>query len=142
LNSISRRFGRNQEGGEFLAKITETEFLTGLTRVKAKTLSGIGSGSRVRSGPGLISRVRVAGLSRLAGLSSGKTKTSPRVYFSLIPQPRLGYLVKVGLVRLGRVRPLPLDLDRINFLFLKSFINSNHFDLNSNLNYERLLHIK
>jgi hypothetical protein len=27
-------------------------------------------------------------------------------------------------------------------MFLKSFINSNHFDPNSNLNYERLLHAK
>jgi hypothetical protein len=25
---------------------------------------------------------------------------------------------------------------------LKSFINSSHFDSNSNLNYERLLHVK
>jgi hypothetical protein len=32
----------------------ETEFLDGLTWVKAKTLSGIRSGSRVRSGPGRV----------------------------------------------------------------------------------------
>jgi hypothetical protein len=70
--------------------ITETEFLAGLTRVKAKTLPEIRSGSRVRSGLGRLSRVRVAGLSGLAGLSSGKEKTSPRAGFSLIPQPGLG----------------------------------------------------
>jgi hypothetical protein len=37
---------------------------------------------------------------------------------------------------------LPLNLDRVNFPFLKSFINLNHFDPNSNLKYERLLHAK
>jgi hypothetical protein len=37
---------------------------------------------------------------------------------------------------------LPLNPDRVNFLFLKYFINSNHFDPNSNPNYERLLHVK
>jgi hypothetical protein len=37
--------------------IMKTDFLAGLTRIKAKTLSGIGSGSQVRSGPS-----RVAGL--------------------------------------------------------------------------------
>jgi hypothetical protein len=76
--------------GEFgSVTITETEFLAGLTWVKAKTLSGIGSGSRVRSGPGRISRFRVAGLCGLAGLSTGKAKTSPRAGFRLIPQPGL-----------------------------------------------------
>jgi hypothetical protein len=40
------------------------------------------------------------------------------------------------------VRPLPLNPNRVYFLFLKYFINSNHFDLNLNLNYERLLPIK
>jgi hypothetical protein len=43
----------------------ETEFPAGLTRVKAKTLSKIGSGSRVRSGQG---QGRVTGL-RLFSLS-------------------------------------------------------------------------
>jgi hypothetical protein len=83
-----RKKSRRGGGGEFgLVTITETEFLAGLTRVKAKTLSGIGSGSRVRSGLSWISRVKVAGLS---GLTSGKAKTSPRAGFSIIPQPGLG----------------------------------------------------
>jgi hypothetical protein len=52
-SSISRRIGRNQEGGEFgSVTITETDFLPGLTRVKAKAISGIRSGSWVRSGLG------------------------------------------------------------------------------------------
>ncbi len=62
-------------------------FLVGLVRIKAKTLPEIRSGSRVRSGLGRLSRVRVAGLS---GLSLDKEKTSPRAGFSLIPQPGLG----------------------------------------------------
>jgi hypothetical protein len=81
------------EGGEFrLVTISETKSQAGLAWVKAKTLSGIGSGSRVRSGnrvkafslvqAGRLGRVRVARLSRL---SSGKAKTSPRASFSLIP---------------------------------------------------------
>jgi hypothetical protein len=95
----------------------ETEFPAGLTRVKAETLSGSGSGSRVRSGPGRVTELRqksypgVVGLAelgriisqvtglrrfsypgaiRLAGLSPGKAKTSPQAGFSLIPQPGLG----------------------------------------------------
>jgi hypothetical protein len=36
--------------------------------------------------------------------------------------------------------PLPVNMDMVNFPFLNSFINSNHFDPNSNLYYERLLH--
>jgi hypothetical protein len=35
-----------------------TEFSAGLTRVKAKTLSEIGSGSRVKSGPGRTTGLR------------------------------------------------------------------------------------
>jgi hypothetical protein len=80
--------------------ITETGFPAGLARVKAKTLSGsirvgrVMSGNRVKafslSGGGWVNRVRLAGLSGLAGLSSDKAKTSPRAGFSLIPQPRLG----------------------------------------------------
>jgi hypothetical protein len=62
---------------------------------------------------------RLAGSFGLAGLSSGKAKS----------------LSQAGLA-------LSLNPDRFNFLFLKSFINSNHFDSNSNLNYARLLHIK
>jgi hypothetical protein len=55
----------------------ETEFPTGLTRVKAKTLSGIGSGSRVRSGPGRVTGLRLfpysgaIGLARLAWVKLG-----------------------------------------------------------------------
>jgi hypothetical protein len=42
-NSISRGFGRNQEGGESgSVTITETRFAAGLAWVKAKTLSGSG----------------------------------------------------------------------------------------------------
>jgi hypothetical protein len=38
---MSRRFERNQEGGESrLVMITETDFSAGLARVKAKTISG------------------------------------------------------------------------------------------------------
>jgi hypothetical protein len=100
-----RRFGRNQEQGESgSVTITETEFPVGLARVKAKTLSGNGRVSQVRSGYGLgtrvkafslsrsgrVSRVRVARLSGLAGLSSDKAKTSPRAGFSLIPKPGAG----------------------------------------------------
>jgi hypothetical protein len=56
-----RRFERNQEGGEFgSVMITETGFLAGLARVKAKTLSGSGQVSRVRSG----NRVKAFSLSR------------------------------------------------------------------------------
>jgi hypothetical protein len=52
-NSISQRFGRNQEAGECgSVTITETEFSTGLARAKAKTLSGSSRVSRVRLGHG------------------------------------------------------------------------------------------
>jgi hypothetical protein len=49
----------------------KTEFLAGLAQAKAKTLSKIGSGSRVRSGPGRITGLRhfpYLGVVRLAGL--------------------------------------------------------------------------
>jgi hypothetical protein len=55
----------------------EIEFPAGLARVKAKTLSGSGQGSRVRSGPGRITGLRrfpypgaigLAGLGRVTGL--------------------------------------------------------------------------
>jgi hypothetical protein len=73
--------------------ISGTEFSAGFARVKAKTISRSGRVSRVRSGPG-----QLTGLSHfpfpeaigLAGLSSGKAKTSHRAGFSLIPQPGLG----------------------------------------------------
>jgi hypothetical protein len=38
--------------------IKETDFLAGLTWVRAKTLSGIGSGSWVRSCPGWVTGLR------------------------------------------------------------------------------------
>jgi hypothetical protein len=45
-NSNSASFGRFLEGDELcVCYDTETEFSTGLRWVKAKTLSGIGSGS-------------------------------------------------------------------------------------------------
>jgi hypothetical protein len=51
--------------------ITETEFLTGLARVKAKTLSGSDRVSWVRSGPGRVTGLRhfpYPGVIGLAGL--------------------------------------------------------------------------
>jgi hypothetical protein len=71
----------------------ETEFSTGLARVKAKTLSRSGPVSRVRSGYGSSNWVKafsLFGVIGLAGLSSGKVKTLPQAGFSLIPQPELG----------------------------------------------------
>jgi hypothetical protein len=58
----------------------ETEFPAGLTRVKAKTLSGIRSGSWVRSGPGRVTRlslfpylgaIGLAGLGRITARVTG-----------------------------------------------------------------------
>jgi hypothetical protein len=49
----------------------ETEFLARLTLIKVKTLSGIGSGSRVRSGPGRVTGLKLfpyLGVIGLAGL--------------------------------------------------------------------------
>jgi hypothetical protein len=99
-NSNSVSFGRSLEGDElWVCHDTETEFQVGLTRVKAKTLSRIGSRSRVRSGPGRVRQVKAKSLSGavrlswdrlaqpsgLAGLSSGKAKILSRAGFSLIP---------------------------------------------------------
>jgi hypothetical protein len=51
LNSISQKFGRNQEGCKFdFGYDTNFRFSVRLARVKAKTLPGIRSGSRARSG--------------------------------------------------------------------------------------------
>jgi hypothetical protein len=73
LNSISRRFGRNQEGGESgSVTITKTGFSAELARVKAKTLSGSSRVSWVRSGPGRVTELRYfpyPGVVGLAGLS-------------------------------------------------------------------------
>jgi hypothetical protein len=56
----------------------------------SRVRSGYGLGNRVKafslSGSDRVSRVRVAGLSGLAGLRSDKAKTSPRAGFSLIPK--------------------------------------------------------
>jgi hypothetical protein len=71
----------------------KTKFSAMLAWVKAKTLSGILSGSQIRSGLDRIIGLRhfpYPGAVGLAGLSSGKAKTLPRAGFSLIPQPRLG----------------------------------------------------
>jgi hypothetical protein len=62
-------------------------------QVKAFSLFGSDRVSRVRSDYGSGNQVRhfpYPGAIRLAWLSSSKTKTSPQVGFSLIPQPRLG----------------------------------------------------
>jgi hypothetical protein len=46
-NSISASFGRFLEGDEFgLVTIPKSEFPTGLTQTKAKTLSGVGRVAR------------------------------------------------------------------------------------------------
>jgi hypothetical protein len=50
-------------------RITETEFLAGLARVKAKTLSRSGRVSRVRSGYGSGNRVKAFSLSRSGQVS-------------------------------------------------------------------------
>jgi hypothetical protein len=58
-NSNSASFGRFLEGDELrVCYDMETEFPTGLTLVKAKTLSKIRSGSRVMSGPDRIIELR------------------------------------------------------------------------------------
>jgi hypothetical protein len=54
--------------------------MTRVSRVKAFSLSGSYR----------VSRVRVAGLSGIAGLRSDKAKTSPRAGFSLILKPGPG----------------------------------------------------
>jgi hypothetical protein len=79
-NSISRRFRRNQEGGESESvTITETEFSAGLARVKAKTLSGSGRVSWVRSGYGSGNRVKAFSLSgggRVSRVRSGYSSSN------------------------------------------------------------------
>jgi hypothetical protein len=77
---------------------TNFQFLVGLARVKAKTLSKVSLGSRVRLGPGQearlrqipypggrVSRLRLAGLSRIAGLSWDRAKHLTQIWLSLIP---------------------------------------------------------
>jgi hypothetical protein len=66
----------------------ETELPIGLTRVKAKPLSGIESGSRVRSGPGRVTRLRLfsySGAIELAGLGQIMTQITGLRHF---PYPR------------------------------------------------------
>jgi hypothetical protein len=64
-NSISQRFGRNQEGGESgSVTITETKFSVGLAQVKAETISESGRVSWVRLGPGWVTGLRIFSLSR------------------------------------------------------------------------------
>jgi hypothetical protein len=120
-NSNSASFRRFLEGDELrICNDTETEFLAGLARVMAETLSRSGRVSRVRSGPGRVTGLRhfsypgvvglaglgrvtarvtrlrhfpfpwVIGLARLGRVKLGMAKTSSRVDFSLIPQPGLG----------------------------------------------------
>jgi hypothetical protein len=70
LNSNSASFGRFLEGDELrVCYDMETEFPAGLTRVKAKNLSRIGSGSRVRSDYGSGNRVKAFSLSGAIGLA-------------------------------------------------------------------------
>jgi hypothetical protein len=69
-NSNSSSFGRFLEGDEFqVCYDTETEFLAGLTQVKAKTISEIGLGSQVRSGYGSGNCVKAFSLSGAIGLA-------------------------------------------------------------------------
>jgi hypothetical protein len=72
--------------------------LAGLTWVKAKTLSGCGRVSRVRSGPGRVIGLRhfpylgavgLAGLGRVMVWKTGLMHFFSRASFSLIPQPGL-----------------------------------------------------
>jgi hypothetical protein len=59
-NSNSALFGRFLEGDGFrLVTILETESQAGLARVMVKTLSGIGSGRWVRSGPCRVTGLRL-----------------------------------------------------------------------------------
>jgi hypothetical protein len=70
LNSNSASFGRILEGDELrVCYDTETEFPIGLTRFKAKTLSGIRSKSRLRSGYGSGNRVKAFSLFGVIGLA-------------------------------------------------------------------------
>jgi hypothetical protein len=69
----------------------ETEFPAGLTRVKAKTLSKIGSGSRVRSGQGQVTGLRLfpyPGAIGLDGLGRIMARVTGLRHFSY--QGRLG----------------------------------------------------
>jgi hypothetical protein len=64
---------KSRRGGIGFGYDTKSSYPVGLARVKAKTLSGVGSGSRVKanslSGGGRVSRVRLVGLSGLAELT-------------------------------------------------------------------------
>jgi hypothetical protein len=64
---------------------------------------------------------RVIGLGRVSagspGLSLGKAKTSPRAGFWPYPSTWVGLAGLTGLDQLGRVRPLSLNLNSVNFPF-------------------------
>jgi hypothetical protein len=85
--------------------ITETDFLVGLTWIKAKTLCGIRSGSRVRSGPDQVTGLRHFPWLGLDGLSSGKSKTLSRLVLALSLNPD----------RVSWVRGLPLTSTSYKF---------------------------
>jgi hypothetical protein len=79
-------------------------------RVKAKTLFGVGSGSRlgrVRVGSGRLRQIPFPGVVGLAWLSSGKGKPLTQAGLNLIPLSRVG---------LGWVRPYPLTQAGLNGL--------------------------
>jgi hypothetical protein len=79
----------------------ETEFLAELTRGKAKTLSRIGSGSRVRSDPGWVTGLRLfpyPGVIGLAGLGRITTRVTGLRHF---PYPRAIGLAGLAWVKLG-----------------------------------------
>jgi hypothetical protein len=93
---LAKIWKKSKRGRNLFQLRHETWFPAGLVGVKAKTLSGVKSGSwlglvRVRqvkayslSGGGRVSRVRLAGLSGLAGLSWGRVKPLTRIGLSLI----------------------------------------------------------
>jgi hypothetical protein len=112
---------------------------------KAKTFSRAWVGKPGLIGSGLGNRANAFSLVRAGwlgqvklGLTSGKAKTLPRASLALSFNPVWVSWVRglIGLGQLGRVSPLSLNPDRVNFLFSKSFINLNNFDSNLNLNYE------
>jgi hypothetical protein len=85
-NSNSASFGRFLEGDELqVCYDTDTEFLVGLARVKAETLSGSGWVGRVTARVTGLKHFPYLGAIRLARLSSVKAKTLSQACFSLMP---------------------------------------------------------
>jgi hypothetical protein len=76
----------------------ETEFPVGLTWVKAKTLSGIGSGSRVRSGPGWVTGLCLFPYQEAIGLAGLWWITARVTGLRLFPYPGV-----IGFAGLGRI---------------------------------------